>query len=54
MKTQFTILFLALFSFMVNSQTITAKPIYKGSQSLSIKEFDTGAIAFLYQDNNLR
>jgi hypothetical protein len=52
MKKNFTILLFTLFSFALNSQTITAKPIYKGSQNLIIEEFESGAIGFFYQDSD--
>ncbi len=35
------------------AQTISAKPIYEGSQSLRIQKLgNTGAISFLYQDSD--
>ena len=36
------------------SQTVTAKPIYKGVQSLTIKELTGGAIYFGYQDDDYK
>lgn len=40
-------------SFASVAQKITAKPIYKGSQSLTIQKLnDTEAIAFFYQDSD--
>lgn len=46
--------FFLLITFSSFSQKITEKPIYKGTQSLTIKEFETGAIAFLYQDDEYK
>lgn len=46
----FNVGFLLFTTSTIKAQTITPKPIYEGAQNLTIKEFDTGAIAFLYQD----
>lgn len=54
MKTIFLTV-ITLLSLNSIAQTISAKPIYEGSQSLLIKEMDTtGAIAFLYQDSDYK
>jgi hypothetical protein len=54
MKTIFLTLF-TLLSLNSIAQTISAKPIYEGSQSLRINEMDTtGAISILYQDTDYK
>ena len=54
MKTFFFII-LTICSFNSIAQTISAKPIYEGSQSLVIQEMNTsGGILFLYQDPNYK
>ena len=45
-----TLLLFTLVSINVFSQTISQKPIYEGSQRVSITEFNTGAIGFSYQN----
>lgn len=41
-----------LIALPVSAQIVTSKPIYNGLQSLTIKEFETGAVSFLYQNND--
>lgn len=46
---------ITLLSLNTIAQTISAKPIYEGSQSLVIKEMDApGGIALLYQDSDYK
>lgn len=54
MKT-FFLAVLTLISINSIAQTISAKPIYEGSQSLDIQEMNkSGRILFLYQDPNYK
>jgi hypothetical protein len=45
---------LSLLFGIVEAQTITAKPIYKGAQSLSIIEMSGGGIFFGYQNDDYK